>query len=190
MPEELASFRHFAIYSNRLRSRSERMHRYAPASGRASYQDEILPRVSRTFALTIPQLPRALRRVVTNFYLLCRIADTIEDESSLSVAQKQYFHEFFVDVVGGKGDAERFALGRVPLLVKYALEAEQDLVRNSGEVLEITRSFDVVQRATLERCVRIMCGGMPRYERAASTAGLRDQRALDQYCYYVAGVVA
>jgi farnesyl-diphosphate farnesyltransferase len=34
-----------------------------------------------------------------------------------------------------------------------------------------------------------MCEGMPRYERSASTAGLRDQRALDQYCYYVAGVV-
>src|SRR5690242_5978383 len=186
---EVAAFRHFAIYSNRLRSRSERMHRYARASGRASYQDEILPRVSRTFALTITQLPRALRRVVTNFYLLCRIADTIEDESSLGVAQKQYFHESFVDVVAGRGDADRFALELAPLLVKDALESEQDLVRHSGAVLEITRSFNAVQRAALERCVRIMCEGMPRYERAASTAGLRDQRALDQYCYYVAGVV-
>ncbi|HET9835859.1 MAG TPA: phytoene/squalene synthase family protein [Rhodanobacteraceae bacterium] len=165
------------------------MHRYARTSGRASYQDEILPRVSRTFALTIPQLPRALRRVVTNFYLLCRIADTIEDESSLSVAQKQYFHESFVDVVAGKGDADRFALELAPLLLKDALDSERDLVRHSGAVLEITRSFNPVQRAALDRCVRIMCEGMPRYERAASTAGLRDQRALDQYCYYVAGVV-
>src|SRR5512146_1454092 len=106
----VAVFRQFAIYSSRLRSRSERMHRYAHATGRANYQDEILPRVSRTFALTIPQLPRALRRVVTNFYLLCRIADTIEDESSLGVERKQYFHEFFVDVVAGRGDADRFAL--------------------------------------------------------------------------------
>ena len=43
------------------------------------YQDRILPHVSRTFALTIPQLPPALRTPVTNAYLLCRIADTIED---------------------------------------------------------------------------------------------------------------
>jgi len=43
------------------------------------YQDRILPHVSRTFALTIPQLPPRLRIAVTNAYLLCRIADTIED---------------------------------------------------------------------------------------------------------------
>ena len=47
------------------------------------YQERILPHVSRTFALTIPQLPAALRIPVTNAYLLCRIADTIEDEDLL-----------------------------------------------------------------------------------------------------------
>jgi farnesyl-diphosphate farnesyltransferase len=51
------------------------------------YQDQILPRVSRSFALTIPRLPLDLRTPVTNAYLLCRIADTIEDESALSAAQ-------------------------------------------------------------------------------------------------------
>ena len=40
------------------------------------YQDQILPHVSRTFALTIPQLPSALSIPVTSAYLLCRIADT------------------------------------------------------------------------------------------------------------------
>ena len=43
-------------------------------------QDRLLPGVSRTFALTIPQLPQDLRPIVTNAYLLCRTADTIEDE--------------------------------------------------------------------------------------------------------------
>ena len=50
------------------------------------YQNRILPHVSRTFALTIPQLPPALRTPVTNAYLLCRIADTIEDEVDPAVA--------------------------------------------------------------------------------------------------------
>ncbi len=162
---------------------------HAPATRPARYQDEILPRVSRTFALTIPQLPKPLRRVVTNFYLLCRIADTIEDESSLSVSQKQYFHESFIDVVAGEGDPARFALELAPLLIRDALDAERDLVAHSAEILEVTHSFTPAQRAALSRCIRIMCSGMPRYERAASVAGLRDQRALDQYCYYVAGVV-
>ena len=43
-----------------------------------AYQAEMLQCVSRTFALTIPQLPGALRDVVGNAYLLCRIADTLD----------------------------------------------------------------------------------------------------------------
>ena len=35
-----------------------------------NFQDQILPHVSRTFALTIPQLPMPLRTAVTNAYLL------------------------------------------------------------------------------------------------------------------------
>src|SRR5205823_2905984 len=48
------------------------------------FQSAMLEGVSRTFALTIPQLPSGLSRVVSNAYLLCRIVDTIEDEPSLS----------------------------------------------------------------------------------------------------------
>src|ERR1700749_864412 len=40
----------------------------------------MLPKVSRTFALNIPVLPQPLDLVVTVAYLLCRIADTVEDE--------------------------------------------------------------------------------------------------------------
>ena len=59
------------------------------------YQDRILPHVSRTFALTIPQLPPALRAAVTSAYLLCRIADTIEDEPALSAAETLAFLQRF-----------------------------------------------------------------------------------------------
>ena len=45
-----------------------------------AYQAKILPLVSRTFALTIPQLTLELVDVVGNAYLLCRLADTIEDD--------------------------------------------------------------------------------------------------------------
>src|SRR5919107_656694 len=40
---------------------------------------EVLPAVSRTFALSIRVLPGDLRRAVLSAYLICRIADTIED---------------------------------------------------------------------------------------------------------------
>lgn len=153
------------------------------------YQDDILQKVSRTFALTIPQLPKALRRVVGNAYLLCRIADTIEDESALSVEQKKHFHDFFLRVVSGKGDAESFAADLAPLLTKDASDAEKNLVGNTGTVITITRTFNPNQRVALERCLDVMCHGMPRYERHASVSGLSNQASLDRYCYYVAGVV-
>ena len=42
-------------------------------------QQYYLETVSRTFALTIPLLPKDLEDWIGNSYLLCRIIDTIED---------------------------------------------------------------------------------------------------------------
>jgi farnesyl-diphosphate farnesyltransferase len=49
---------------------------------------EILPPVSRTFALSIRVLPGTLGRAVMTAYLLCRIADTLEDEPRMSAPTK------------------------------------------------------------------------------------------------------
>src|SRR5439155_19107095 len=49
---------------------------------------EILPSVSRTFALSIRVLPGTLGRAVLAAYLLCRIADTIEDEPHMPATRK------------------------------------------------------------------------------------------------------
>lgn len=54
----------------------------------AAFCREILPQVSRTFALSIRVLPGDLGNTVRTSYLLCRIADTIEDEPQLSAEQK------------------------------------------------------------------------------------------------------
>jgi len=58
----------------------------------ANLHEHLLEGVSRTFALTIPQLPDGLRETVTNAYLLCRIADTIEDDPELDSVTKDSFH--------------------------------------------------------------------------------------------------
>lgn len=154
-----------------------------------AYQDWILPRVSRTFALTIPRLPGPLRRVVTNAYLLCRIADTIEDESALSIEHKQHFHVFFRETVCGQADARAFARELAPLLLRDALDAERDLVSHTASVVAVTHTFSRRQRAALDRCLDVMSHGMPRYQRKASIHGLSNLAALNRYCYCVAGVV-
>lgn len=154
-----------------------------------AYQEEALRGVSRTFALTIPQLPDGLCDVVGNAYLLCRITDTIEDEPALSAAQKQVFSERFVEVVAGREEAESFANELGVLLSSSTTASEHDLVANTARVIRITSRFRAAQRNVLERCVRIMSRGMTEFQQIEAFDGLDDLPQLDRYCYHVAGVV-
>lgn len=159
-------------------------------SGEAdTYQDAILPKVSRTFALTIPQLPEELRRAVANAYLLCRIADTIEDEPALSAEQKRSFENAFVDAVTGDADPRQVASEVAPLLSDETLEAERDLMRQLPLVLQVTRSLSPPQQASIVKCLQIMSHGMHEFQRKAGLHGLPTLHDLDRYCYCVAGVV-
>jgi farnesyl-diphosphate farnesyltransferase len=156
------------------------------------YQDRILPHVSRTFALTIPQLPPRLRIAVANAYLLCRIADTIEDEPALSPVETLAFLDRFKAVATGPGnqaDAAQLAGEVEGRLSARTLPAERELIAHMVLVLEVTASLTAPQRNAIQRCLALMCYGMPRFQRAASLQGLPRRTDLDDYCYYVAGVV-
>lgn len=153
------------------------------------YQTSILPGVSRTFALTIPVLPERLSKVVTNAYLLCRIADTIEDDAALTDRQKTRFHERFLAVIEDREEAEAFARELAPLLSAGVLPDERDLVRNTATVVRVMRGFSLREREALIRCLAIMCSGMPKFQRNKTLRGLRDLKELGAYCYVVAGVV-
>lgn len=153
------------------------------------YQERILQDVSRTFALTIPQLPPDLRKVISNAYLLCRITDTVEDDNALASEQTRRLANMFADVVAGKVPAQVFTDELYPLLSGHTLSAEHDLIKHVPAIIRITHSFNPVQRAALERCVRIMANGMADYQDTETLAGLTDLPAMDKYCYYVAGVV-
>jgi len=153
------------------------------------YQSDILTGVSRTFALTIPQLPPALCKVISNGYLLCRIADTIEDEPDLTPIQKKEFSQQFIQVVAGDTNPSDFSQALFPLLSDSTLVAEKDLIFNTPRVIRLTHNFTPPQHAALHRCVRIMAEGMAEFQQNSSLAGLKDLSELDRYCYYVAGVV-
>ncbi len=161
----------------------------APLERDLAYQAEILQGVSRTFALTIPQLPAPLRDAVGNAYLLCRVADTIEDEAALSAAQKRAFSERWVGVVEGSEQAEAFAEDLGALLTRSATGSERDLITNVARVVRITESLSFRQRRAMLRCVKIMTSGMAEFQEGASLEGLSDLKHLDRYCYHVAGVV-
>ena len=153
------------------------------------FQAAMLDGVSRTFALTIPQLPAALREVVSNAYLLCRIVDTIEDEPQLSFDQKKQYSEQFLGILQDHKDPHQLSNQLAPLLSDHTIPAEHQLIKQLNHVIEITRSFKEEQQQSLGRCVRIMSEGMVYFQEHASSEGLKDQAEMDRYCYYVAGVV-
>ena len=154
-----------------------------------TYQEVVLQGVSRTFALTIPELPNALQLVVGNAYLLCRIADTIEDEPALTSAQKRDFSERFIRVVAGQDDARSFAQDLGRLLSASSSGSEHDLIRNSARIIHVSHSFHPAQIDALHRCVTIMARGMAKFQQSATLDGLEDLSEHDRYCYCVAGVV-
>jgi farnesyl-diphosphate farnesyltransferase len=152
-------------------------------------QAVLLEGVSRTFALTIPQLPAALYPAVANAYLLCRIVDTIEDEVSLSPEQKKHFCGLFIDIVKTGMGAQTFAEALAPLLSSVTIPAEHSLIRLTPRVIAITHSLDAAQIEALACCVETMANGMPVYQALDLHAGLKTMKDMDDYCYYVAGCV-
>jgi farnesyl-diphosphate farnesyltransferase len=160
-----------------------------PGHSDEAYQDQVLPLVSRTFALTIPQLPPDLSRSVTNAYLLCRVADTIEDEPQIAPPDTLLYMERFSDAVAGVADAAQLGTELAQKLSQWTLAAERELILNLARVIRVTRALPLRQQAAIRRCVDTMCHGMHQFQRTASVRGLDTVEDLDSYCYYVAGVV-
>ena len=152
------------------------------------YQAYALGRVSRTFALTIPQLPPEVRFVIGNAYLLCRIADTIEDSPELDVSTKRQFLNRFADVVRSKESAEAFAADLAPLLSDGTKIDDKDLVSNSSVVVRFHQQTPPSQCDPVAKCVETMCRGMSEFV-DTGIDGLPDLAQVDRYCYFVAGVV-
>ncbi len=159
-----------------------------PADADLAYQRRILGGVARTFALTIRPLPGNLSDAVGNLYLLCRIADTIEDDPSLSPDEKEIFSARFVQLVAGEGDPAGFSRD-LGARLSAATGNERELVTKTERVLKVTARFSAARRAAIQRCVTIMTRGMVEFQRGASTRGLLDLGQLNRYCYHVAGVV-
>jgi len=160
-----------------------------PTAADETFQDESLVQVSRTFALTIPQLPRSLSRAVANGYLLCRIADTIEDDPGVDHERKAVFLEAFLAELERGGNGARLATALAGQLSEASHPGEHRLIRELPRVLRITHSLDAAQRRALLRCVAIMGRGMAAFSREGADQGLETLEDLERYCYHVAGVV-
>ncbi len=147
----------------------------------------ILPSVSRTFALSIRVLPGTLGRAVLAAYLLCRIADTIEDEPELDGAAKarlfDELRECLDDPTRAAALARRCeALRGDPAHVRLASHADR--------VFRVYDSLPERSREPVRRWVTEMVQGMRKFV-VLYPSGIRIQTLQEyrEYCYYVAGTV-
>jgi farnesyl-diphosphate farnesyltransferase len=152
---------------------------------------ELLPRVSRTFALNIRILPGELRPAVTVAYLLFRYADTIEDAPALAPEDRGELFEAFLDRLDGGGPLE---LPRVPALQlrEAVTAAERDLILQGERVFATFESLPPRPREIIASHVAETARGMERVCRENTRQGLlhlETWRALEEYCYYVAGTI-
>ena len=147
----------------------------------------MLPRVSRTFALGIKLLPGKLEAPVRVGYLLCRIADTIEDDLDMTPERKAELLDCFIACFDDGGSADDFAACVTEL---GANEAYRDLVATTGRVFFLWRALDAASRDVLRRWVCEMVRGMRlmvlRHRDGIRIATLPEFR---EYCYFVAGTV-
>jgi farnesyl-diphosphate farnesyltransferase len=149
---------------------------------------EILPAASRTFALSIRALPGTLGRAVLAAYLICRIADTVEDEQALAPEAKAALLGELLRCFDGPAPASAFPDLVVPDLGGDAQHVR--LVRHTPDVFTLYRSLPPRTRAHVRRWVTEMVEGMQRFV-LRYPDGIRIQ-TLDEfreYCYYVAGTV-
>jgi farnesyl-diphosphate farnesyltransferase len=151
------------------------------------FAHEVLPAVSRTFALSIRLLPGTLGQAVLAAYLLCRIADTLEDEPVMTAEAKAALLDRFQRCFDDASEAERFP---AHLATLTGDAAHVRLAQHAELVFVLYRRLPPGTRAHVRRWVTEMIVGMRKFV-LLYPHGIRIQ-SLDEYkeyCYYVAGTV-
>jgi farnesyl-diphosphate farnesyltransferase len=153
----------------------------------AHFCQAILPAVSRTFALGIKALPGALGQAVLDAYLLCRIADTVEDAPDMAPERKAALFDDFLAAFESPEALRRFVDGVSPL---RGDEAHLALTHNTDLVLEHFGALPAATQAVVRKWVAEMVVGMRKFV-LLYPGGIRIQTIEEykEYCYYVAGTV-
>ena len=153
----------------------------------ARFCEAILPQVSRTFALGIRVLRGELGQAVLDAYLLCRIADTVEDAPLLAPEAKARLFDEFIDSVRQGSVSSGFAAQ-----VKHlgGNTAHLTLSRNADLVFEHFAVLSGETHDAVVKWVTEMASGMRKFVlKHPDGIRIRTLEEYREYCYYVAGTV-
>lgn len=162
------------------------------------YAEKQLLLVSRTFALNINILAGSLHKSILLAYLYLRIADTVEDDPVMKASEKERLLALFADIFSSSELSEEKIgafVGALPLSWKTSDDPNMDLCLNTGVVVPLLTELPDAFTGPVRDVVVEMCGGMAKFalrqEEALSNGWftLESVADLDEYCYYVAGIV-
>lgn len=145
--------------------------------------DDILVRVSRSFAAVIRQLPEQLLVDVLVFYLVLRALDTIEDDTFAfggSVSQRKqhllsFAHTALQDphwCLDGVGHGD-----------------EKRLLQNFPQVHRVYQCLSSPSQQVIADVTHRMATGMAEFVASDLGQGTKDVPQYNRYCHFVAGLV-
>jgi farnesyl-diphosphate farnesyltransferase len=158
----------------------------------SEYCQQMLPQVSRTFAPTIRMLPEGLKHPVTAAYLLCRIADTIEDSAVLNIHQKEELLHIFISIFEPETHVKSVKLFMDSIIQLPKTTPDEELAHNLQKVLDVFSGFSPVIQKHIGFWVIEMSRGMRKFAQSSRKrrfSFLKSMKELDEYTYYVAGTV-
>jgi farnesyl-diphosphate farnesyltransferase len=149
--------------------------------------------VSRTFSLTIEELDEPMAREITVGYLLCRVADTVEDAGHVPPDEQRDLLELYSRVLDREAPADVWEFeDAVEEWIPEDPNDDWSVVAAAPRVVRVFRSLDEQSREAIRPAVRELTEGMAMFvDRYADAGGLRIQTLdeLEEYCWYAAGTV-
>jgi len=159
------------------------------------YCRNILPLVSRTFALNIEQLEGDIFKTVLIGYLLFRITDTFEDTINQDEREKiADLRDFSAIFKGDKDLPHRLKLYESLRFRWKESSNEKSLIENGHIVLRCYFDLLDTYRKIIDPLIVETLEGMSKFQKRKLRSNseifqLADIKELEEYCYYVAGIV-
>jgi farnesyl-diphosphate farnesyltransferase len=147
-----------------------------------AFCDEILVKVSRSFAVVIQQLPSTMLVDILVFYLVLRALDTIEDDTTSFPSQEvkiKYLLNF-----------HKTALADPTWTLDEVGEAdEKRLLQNFDKCHRVYAKLNEKSRRVISDIAQRMATGMAEFVGKDLGQGTTDLDQYNRYCHFVAGLV-
>lgn len=163
------------------------------------YLEQQLDGVSRSFAILIPYIETPLRHYLAVAYLLCRVADNIEDCKQSHNWKRERFDEFLNLLQEPQRAPGQLAAWEKRAWLGLSEDERQMMgLKRGAAVWQIYAMIPAVEQAIIRRWIGVMANGMsrladpderPLFVKRKDINILETQADYDEYCYYVAGTV-